>query len=131
MLASEVIGKYVEPKESIVYYDRPEGNVLGQLQRGIIYGPVYSYIEKNGQLYWMFDYTLPGKTPGAWYIKHKKDTMLLRADTTGTGTGGDNVIAGELPDIKNSPISELVKNLKRFGWLVALVVIGLFLNKRK
>lgn len=130
MLASEVIGKYVEPKKEIVYYDRPEGNVLGQLQKGVIYGPVYSYVEKNGQIYWMFDYTLPGKTPGAWYIKHETGTMLLRGDSSGTGTGAGDILQGELPEVENSPLSEVMKMLKRFWWL-ALIVVVILTKKKK
>ena len=67
MTAADVIGKYLIAEMDVPVLATPGGAPIGLVQKGIVVGPVYSWIETNGKLYWMFDYTIPGKAPGAYY----------------------------------------------------------------
>lgn len=123
MNANEVIGKYLLAKRNCPTYDRPGGNKIGELQKGLVYGPVYSYVEKDGKVFWMFDYSIPGQTPGAWYVEHKPGAF------TPQGPGEDSTyFGGILSEAIVKPKSALMK----YGlWLVFLVAIPYVFKKAK
>jgi hypothetical protein len=123
MNANEVVGKYLLAQRDCRIYDRPDGNVIGNLTKGIVYGPVYSYVEKDGNVWWMFDYSLPGQAPGAWYVKHTTGAFKVQE------SGIDNEKAyfgGMLSEAIVSPKKALVKY-----WWLALVLILPYLLKLK
>lgn len=96
MTAADVIGKYLIAEMDVPVLATPGGAPIGLVQKGIVVGPVYSWIETNGKLYWMFDYTIPGKAPGAYYAEHKPQYWKLSA----TGAGGNSnvtIAPGGLP----------------------------------
>lgn len=71
MTADKVIGKVLVAKRNNNVYDVPFGNVIGVINEGLSTAPIYSYSQGNdGSVWWMFDYTIPGQSPGAYYVKH-------------------------------------------------------------
>jgi hypothetical protein len=96
MTAADVIGKYLIAELEVPVSATPGGTPVGVVQKGIVVGPVYSWVEKNGRLYWMFDYTIPGQSPGAYYAEHRPQFWKLSA----TGAGGNSnvtITPGGLP----------------------------------
>jgi hypothetical protein len=61
MTAADVIGKYLIAEKDVPIVSFPGSSPIGVVQKGLVVGPVYSWIEKGGKLYWAFDYTIPGK----------------------------------------------------------------------
>lgn len=89
MTAADVIGKYLIAEQDVKVYAYPGGPALGVVQKGLVVGPVYSWVEKNGVLYWAFDYTIPGNPPSSYYAPHSPANWKLST----TGQGGDSVVS--------------------------------------
>ena len=123
MNANEVIGKYLLAKRDCKIYDRPGGTVIGNLTKGIVYGPVYSYVEKDGQIFWMFDYSLPGQAPGAWYVKHIVGAFTIQQSGN---ESKDTYFGGMLSESIVKPKSVLMKY-----WWVSLLLLLPLLKKLK
>jgi hypothetical protein len=86
MKASDVIGKYLIAEVDVPIYAFPGGSQIGVVKKGLVAGPVFSWIEKNGKLYWAFDYTIPGQAPGSYYAEHRPSYWKL--STTAAGGAG-------------------------------------------
>jgi len=98
MTADEVIGRNLiaEKDVPLFKYASPAAPVVGVVPKGNSFGPVYSYLNKPDGIYWMFDYTIPGQAPGAYYAEHKPQYWKLSA----TGAGGNSnvtITPGGLP----------------------------------
>ena len=87
MTAADVIGKYLIAERDVPIVSFPGSAPIGVVQKGLVVGPVYSWIEKGGKLYWAFDYTIPGQAPGAYYAEHRPEFWKLST----TGAGGAQV----------------------------------------
>lgn len=123
MIASEVIGKYLLARRNCPTYDRPGGNVIGELQKGIVYGPVYSYVEKDGKVFWMFDYSIPGQAPGAFYVQHKPGAFKVQ------GQGSEKTYFG---GILSESVVKPKNVLMKYAWLaVVLLVLPYVFKKAK
>jgi hypothetical protein len=85
MTADEVIGRNLiaEKDVPLFKYASPAAPVVGIVPKGNSFGPVYSYLNKPDGIYWMFDYTIPGNPPGAYYAKH--DPAKLKLGLTPSG----------------------------------------------
>lgn len=85
MTANEVIGKMLIAEQDVPLYAYAStaAPVVGIVPKGNSFGPIYSWVEKNGKLWWMFDYTIPGNLPGAYYCIHDPKKLKLGADPTG------------------------------------------------
>jgi hypothetical protein len=86
MTAADVIGKYLIAEKDVPIVSFPGSSHIGVVQKGLVVGPVYSWIEKNNKLYWVFDYTIPGQAPGSYYAEHRPEFWKLSA----TGQGGSS-----------------------------------------
>jgi hypothetical protein len=96
MTAADVIGKYLIAEKDVPIVSFPGSSPIGVVQKGLVVGPVYSWIEKNGKLYWLFDYTIPGQAPGAFYAEHRPEFWKL--STTGAGgTANVTITPGGIP----------------------------------
>jgi len=85
MDANDIIGKYLIAQVDVPVYTSLSVAPTGVIKKGNVVGPVYSWVERNGKLYWMFDYSIPGLTPGAWYAEHKSSWWKL-STAGGSGT---------------------------------------------
>jgi hypothetical protein len=52
MTAADVIGKYLIAEKDVPIVSFPGSSPIGVVQKGLVVGPVYSWIEKGGKLYW-------------------------------------------------------------------------------
>ena len=95
MTAADVIGKILIAEKDVPVSFLPGGVPIGVVQKGLVVGPVYSWIQKNGKLYWVFDYTIPGQAPGAYYAEHRPEFWKL--STAGTAPGTINVTKPAVP----------------------------------
>jgi hypothetical protein len=80
MTVNDVIGRQLVAEKNILVYDRaPEdgGVVIGEIKKGNATATVYSYLQRGNNLYWMFDYTIPGQVPGSYVVLHGKDRFDL------------------------------------------------------
>ena len=84
MDANDVIGKYLIAEVDVPIYKYPNATKIGFVKKGIVVGPVYSWVLENGELFWMFDYTIPGQTPSAYYAPHDPSFWKL---STAPGSG--------------------------------------------
>jgi hypothetical protein len=127
LTADKVIGQYLKPKRSLPVYEPSLQNIIGSVNPGQIYGPVYSWLERDGQVYWMFDISIPGQTPGAWYIKHEKDAFEL------VNEGGSDLLGygGLLDEVTITPKSQILKFIKLYGVIAGLIVLLVVTNKKR
>lgn len=80
MTADKVVGKVLIAKRNNNVYDSPGGSVIGVINNGSATAPIYSYLQGNdGSVWWMFDYTIPGQMPGAYYVKHSATDWKIGA----------------------------------------------------
>jgi hypothetical protein len=54
MKASDVIGNWLKAKKQVPVLDRPNGNILRIAKPGEYLGEVYSYVVRDGILFWQF-----------------------------------------------------------------------------
>lgn len=118
MKASDVIGKYLIAQVDVPVYDFVGGPQVGVVKKGLVIGPVYSWIQRNGKVYWMFDYSIPGKVPGAYYAEQK--SFFWKISTTPTGGSG---IAPNLTTIETPSL------LPKWALPVGIGALALFLFK--
>ena len=85
MTANDVIGKYLIAQVDVPLYAFVGGPQVGVVKKGLVVGPVYSWIQRNGKIYWMFDYSIPGKVPGAYYAEQK--SFYWKISTTAAASG--------------------------------------------
>lgn len=79
MTAADVLGRFLIAREDVPVYDLPNGTRIGEIKKGNSTSEVYSYVVRNGQVWWMFDYTIPGQAPGAYYVMQKTGRFTLSA----------------------------------------------------
>jgi hypothetical protein len=115
MTAADVIGKYLIAERDVPVVSFPGAPPIGIVQKGLVVGPVYSWIEKGGKLYWAFDYTIPGQAPGAYYAEHKPEFWKLST----TGAGGS----------ANVTITPSVSVIPKWALPVGIGALALFLFK--
>jgi hypothetical protein len=77
MKASDVIGKYLIAEQDVPVTNMPNGQQIGVVPKGNSIGPVYSYVQRGNDIFWMFDYTIPGQSPGAYWALHKPSYWKL------------------------------------------------------
>lgn len=77
--AADVVGRYLIAKEDVPVYDLPNGTRIGEIKKGNSTAEVFSWVERNGQVWWAFDYTIPGQTPSSYYVLHKPGRFQLSA----------------------------------------------------
>ena len=116
MTAADVIGKYLIAEKNVPIVSFPGSAPIGVVQKGLVVGPVYSWIEKGGKLYWAFDYTIPGQAPGAYYAEHRPEFWKLST----TGAGGAQVTTTIQPSV----------SVPNWIWIAGASVLGLFLLRK-
>jgi hypothetical protein len=118
MTAADVLGRYLIAREDVPVYDLPNGNRIGEIKKGNSTAEVYSYVVRNGQVWWMFDYTIPGQSPSAYYVMQKDGRFSLSA-----APGNVAVSANVLPSVDVFPA--VGKNMLIYGalGLAALLII--------
>jgi hypothetical protein len=116
MTAADVIGKYLIAEKDVPIVSFPGSAPIGVVQKGLVVGPVYSWIEKGGKLYWAFDYTIPGQAPGAYYAEHRPEFWKLST----TGAGGAQVTTTIQPSV----------SVPNWIWIAGAGVLGLFLLRK-
>lgn len=76
--ADKVINKNMYAKSNIDAYDNSLTNVIAKFRPGQYIGNVYSWVEKNGNLYWMFYLTQADYDNfNAVYVKHDASKLEL------------------------------------------------------
>lgn len=116
MTAADVIGKYLIAEKDVPIVSFPGSAPIGVVQKGLVVGPVYSWIEKGGKLYWAFDYTIPGQAPGAYYAEHRPEFWKLSS----TGAGSAQVTTTIQPSV----------SVPNWIWIAGAGVLGLFLLRK-
>ncbi len=121
MTAADVLGRYLIAKENVPVYDLPNGTRIGEIKKGNSTAEVYSYVVRNGQVWWVFDYTIPGQTPGAYYVMHTPTRFSLS-----TVPGNVSVQTAQLSPVDVFPKMK-VGNL--LPWGIGLAAILLLTRK--
>lgn len=85
MTANDIIGKYLIAKQDRPLFAFPGGSQIGVVQKGLVVGPVYSWVLFNNRLFWQFDYTIPGNVPSAYVSEHKPEFWKLSTTSAGDG----------------------------------------------
>jgi len=97
MTAADVIGKYLIAEVDVPIFAFPGGSQIGVVKKGLIAGPVFSWVEKSGKLYWAFDYTIPGQAPGSYYAEHRPSYWKLSATGAPSGIPTNITPSGLIP----------------------------------
>jgi len=114
--AADVLGRYLIAREDVPVYDLPNGTRIGEIKKGNSTAEVYSYVVRSGQVWWMFDYTIPGQAPGAYYVLQKDGRFSLSA-----APGNVQVTTAQLAPVDVFP--GVNKNLFVYGGLGLLALL--------
>jgi hypothetical protein len=124
---SDIVGQYLlkTTKDIPVYNGALQQ--IGIIPKGRTTPIVDSYIQRNGQLYWMFFQDIPGVQVGSWYIPHQKGNYILIPYKT-------NPTAHQSPDFfqritENLPSLPSFNNVTKFVLPLALIVGGYYLYR--
>jgi hypothetical protein len=118
MTAADVLGRYLIAREDVPVYDFPNGTRIGTIPKGNSTAEVYSFVQRPGQVWWMFDYTIPGQTPGAYYVLQKDGRFTLSA-----AAGNVLVSPSSLPSVDVFPAGGTIKKYAIFGALGLLALL--------
>lgn len=114
----EVVGRFLIARENVPVYDYPNGTRIGEIKKGNATAEVYSYIERNGQVWWMFNYTIPGQTPGAYWVLQKDGRFSISA-----APGNVLVTPSELPGVDVFPKGVEIKKYAIWGGLALAAIL--------
>ena len=121
LTAADVIGRYLIAKKDVPVYDGPFGTRIGTIKKGNSTSEVYSYLVRQGQVFWVFDYTIPGQTPSAYYALQSPDAFTL------SNVPGNVVIAPNvLPSVDVFPSA----GIKKYAIFGALGLLALLILKK-
>ena len=121
MTAADVLGRYLIAREDVPVYDFPNGTRIGTIPKGNSTAEVYSFVQRPGQVWWMFDYTIPGQTPGAYYVLQKDGRFTLSA-----AAGNVLVNPSSLPSVDVFPAG----GIKKYALFGALGLLALLILKK-
>jgi len=122
MKPDDVVGRYLIALEDVPVYNYPNGTRIGTINKGNSTAEVYSYILKPGQVWFMFDYTIPGTTPGAYYVLDKENRFRLSQ-----AQGNVIVSPSSLPSVDVFPKTS---NISKYAVWGALGLAALLLLKK-
>jgi hypothetical protein len=121
--AAAVLGRYLIAQENVPVYDLPNGTRIGEIKKGNSTAEVYSFVTRpGGQVWWQFDYTIPGQTPGAYYVLQEDGRFKLS-----TVAGNVNVTPSSLPSVDVFPGASGIRKYAVWG---ALGLAALLLLKK-
>jgi hypothetical protein len=124
MRPEDVIGRYLIARENVPVYNFPNGTRIGEIKKGNSTAEVYAYVVKpGGQVWWQFDYTIPGQTPGAYYVLQKDGRFSLS-----TAQGNVIVSPSSLPSVDVFPSGG--GKIKTFALYGIIGVLALLLLKK-
>jgi len=118
MKPEDVVGRYLIAREDVPVYNYPNGTRIGTINKGNSTAEVYSYILKPGQVWFMFDYTIPGTTPGAYYVLDKENRFRLSQ-----AQGNVIVSPSSLPSVDVFPKTSNISKYVVFGALGLAVLL--------
>jgi len=118
MKPEDVVGRYLIALEDVPVYNYPNGTRIGTINKGNSTAEVYSYILKPGQVWFMFDYTIPGTTPGAYYVLDKENRFRLSQ-----AQGNVIVSPSSLPSVDVFPKTSNISKYVVFGALGLAVLL--------
>jgi hypothetical protein len=116
--ADDAVGRYLIALEDVPVYNYPNGTRIGTINKGNSTAEVYSYVQRPGQVWFMFDYTIPGTTPGAYYVLAKDGRFRLS-----TAAGNVIVDPSSLPSVDVFPEGSQLKKYAIFGALGLLALL--------
>jgi len=118
LTAANVLGRYLIAKKDVPVYDRPFGTRIGEIKKGNSTPEVYSFLVRQGQTFWMFDYSIPGGTPGAYYALSSPDNFSL------SSVPGNVVISPNvLPSVDVFPAGSQLKTFALYGIIGVLALL--------
>lgn len=118
MNAGDVLGRYLIAREDVPVYNYPNGTRIGEIKKGNATAEVYSYVTRGSQVWWMFDYTIPGQTPGAYYVLDKAGRFSISKSP-----GNVAVTPASLPSVDVFPKTSDFKKYAIFGGLGLLALL--------
>jgi len=118
LIASQVVGRYLIAREDVPVYDFPNGTRIGTINKGNSTAEVYSFVQRPGQVWFMFDYTIPGSTPGAYYVLDKEGRFSLS-----TAPGNVIVSPSSLPGVDVFPKGSQLKTFALYGVIGLLAIL--------
>ena len=120
MKPEDVVGRYLIAREDVPVYNFPNGTRIGEIKKGNSTAEVYSYVVKpGGQVWWQFDYTIPGQTPSAYYVLQKDGRFSLSS-----AQGNVIVSPSSLPSVDVFPAGNQLKTFALYG-IIGLLALRL------
>jgi len=117
--ANDVIGRYLIALEDVPVYDMPNGTRIGEIKKGNSTAEVFSYVQRpGGQVWWAFDYTIPGQSPSSYYVLHKEGRFRLSR-----AAGNTIVTPASLPGVDVFPKGADLKKYALFGGLALAALL--------
>ena len=75
---NQVLDRYLIALEDVPVYNYPNGTRIGTINKGNATARVYSYVARpGGQLWFEFDYTIPGNAPGSYWVLDKEGRFRI------------------------------------------------------
>ena len=116
---NQVLDRYLIALEDVPVYNFPNGTRIGTINKGNATARVYSYVTRpGGQLWFEFDYTIPGQTPGAYYALQSPDNFSL-SNVPGNVVISPNV----LPSVDVFPAGSQLKTFALYGIIGVLALL--------
>lgn len=133
--ANEIVGKTLFAKKKIDVYNSsaPDGKIIYSVNSGDTLGPVYSWVMKNGALWWQLEWQLEANNFGA-FVKHEIGAFDVKAlEDQGAQTTLDKI--NEEKEANKSSfdkIADLVsKNIKTIAIIGGIALIVTTVIKKK
>ena len=120
---NQVLDRYLIALEDVPVYNFPNGTRIGTINKGNATARVYSYVQKPGQVWFMFDYTIPGTTPGAYYVLDKEGRFRISQ-----APGNAEINPSSLPSVDVFPKGG--DKIKTFALYGIIGVLALLLLKK-
>ena len=123
LIASQVVDRYLIALEDVPVYNFPNGTRIGTINKGNATARVYSYVQKPGQVWFMFDYTIPGTTPGSYWVLDKEGRFRISQ-----APGNAAINPSSLPSVDVFPKGG--DKIKTFALYGIIGVLALLLLKK-